>query len=183
MTCIIALKKDNKIVLGADSLTTLETNKLVNVINDSKIVEFKRFTIAVAGDGPILDTLEAIRDDNYEEDYDWSYHELNGRQDCSNFILHFIEKFQERTPEMGAEDLKYEFLFTNYKTVWWGVGGPSVFEIGSFWACGSGSAYALGYLEAVYNTDKKLDEMVYGAITASIKYETQCGAPIEIKIY
>ena len=138
MTCIVALRYKNNIVVGSESLTTLETTKLVNVCNESKIIDFKYFTILTSGDGPLVDVLEFIKDSSEE----WLGFGVSSRQDCINFITHFVDTFQERVPETGNEDLKYEFLLTNGSKIWWVINGPSVFEIGTFWCAGSGASYA-----------------------------------------
>lgn len=188
MTCIVAVKiKDkskSKVVIGCDSLTTLENTKLVNVCNDSKIVQFSNFYVGAAGDGPIIDVLEVIRDTKYTEDeYPWSDHLLNSRQDVTDFVTHFIEKYQERVPEAGNEDIKYEFLLTNGERIWWVINGPSVFEIGTFWSAGSGSSYAIGAMSLLYpeiNKSITAEKAVDKAIKIAIKYDINCQDPVEI---
>lgn len=182
MTCIVALKTETGVVMGADSLTTLDSTKLVNITNESKLLKFPNFTIGISGDGPIRDVLEFILDtDPLDDDYSWVDHELNSRHDCTNFITHFIDKFQERVPEANNEDLKYEFLMTNGKNIWWVINGPSVFEIEKFWAAGSGSSYAIGALSHLQDVPAK--EAVEAAIKTACKYDNFCQEPIEVIVY
>lgn len=184
MTTIVAAKKNNKIVIASDSLTTLESKRLINVQNDPKIIKFNNFTIAACGDGPIIDILEHIRDMEYPDDeYSWADHKLNTREDCTNFILNFIEKFQERSVEMNAEDLKYEFLFTNYDKIWWGLTGPSILEVDKYWACGSGADYAIGYMEAKFSSKSPIEKVVHDAIQTAIKFDSWSGAPVVSTVY
>ena len=183
MTCCIALKikgrTKSKVIIGAESLTTLESTKLVNVCNESKIIKFNKFTMLICGNGPIKDLLEYIR----EED-EWQNHSLITRQDCINFVTHFLEVFQDRAPEMSQEELKYEFLFTNGEKIWWAISGPNVFEIDQYWAIGSGYQYALGYLYGCYNDIKTPEvaiEEIRVAIEAAIKFDQNCGLDIEVE--
>ena len=185
MTCIAALKyrcpktKKTHIIVGSESLTTLESTKLVNICNESKIITFPNFTVLVAGDGPVVDALEYIKMD-VDGPYDWNYHTINNRQDCIAFVTHFVEMFQERAPETNGEDLKYEFLISDGEKIWWAISGPSVFEIGTFWASGSGSSYAIGYLEAIidYCDDRGIDpdeisKLVVGSLKEKLEAEAQ----------
>lgn len=181
MTCIVGIKRDGKVVIASDSLTTLDSLKLVNNCNDPKIIKFPKFNIALAGIGPISELLEEFRKVEPEE-INWEGYELNCRQDCIDFTRSFVERFEERFP--SNEDYKFEFMVGTKDKLFLILDGGSAFEISSFWSIGSGSSYALGALNILYNiigNELNIEDAASVAVETACKFDKDCQGPILIE--
>jgi ATP-dependent protease HslVU (ClpYQ) peptidase subunit len=183
-------KRGKKVVVGSDSLTTVENIKLTNVQNDPKIFNFKHFTILVAGEGPLTDILEEMVVKEYEEsEYNWNWHEIHNRQDCIFFLTSFKEFLEDKDESNKNSGLAFEFLIATKEKIFWIMQDSSVFEIKDFWAIGSGSELALGTLHVLFPLVGKevdgagltLEKAVYKAIEAAVTFDKDCGLPIEVK--
>ena len=180
MTCIIGIKKNNQVLLASDSLTIYGNLKLVNSINDYKIYQFPYFSVALAGEGPVSEVLE-----NIERDLSWNHEVANSRADCTHLLQSFGEKFTDKVPEAENDSLKYEFLIATKTKLFWCLSEPSVFEIGDYWAAGSGSDFALGVLYALHSqigNGITIEEAAEVAVLAACKFNQDCEAPVDIRM-
>ncbi len=180
MTVLVGIKKGKKVVLASDSLATYNGLKLVNTANDGKIWDFPNFSVASAGEGPITEILESIKADG-----EWTSKELNSRMDCAELMESFGEKFNDRIPEASSESLKYEFLIATKEKLFWCLSEPSIFEIDTYWAAGSGGDFALGALHALYSkigSGLTIEDATKCAVMAACKFNPDCEAPVDIRV-
>ena len=166
--------------MASDSLTVYDGLKLVNTVNDSKIYTFPNFSIAVSGEGPISELMEHIQTEGI-----WDTDELSCRSDCSVLMESFGEKFNEKVPDAVSENLKYEFLIGTKDRLFWCLSEPSVFEIDTFWAAGSGGDFALGALQALYSRighGITMEEAAKAAVLAACRFNQDCEEPIDVRV-
>lgn len=180
MTCLVGIIKNGQVVLASDSLTMYGDLKLVNAVNDYKIYQFPNFSVAVAGEGPTSEILELI-----EKEGIWHSSFIQTRMDCAELISTFQERFNDRVPEAENESLKYELLFGTKQGLFWCTSEPSMFEIGEYWAVGSGSSYALGALFALHpriGMDMTLSQAANIAVLAACRFDQDCEPPVDVRI-
>jgi ATP-dependent protease HslVU (ClpYQ) peptidase subunit len=195
MTIVVSARRDGKVIIGADSLTTIGDRKLVKLKNKSKLFKFNYFVVGVSGTGPLLQVLERMsqpevfsdpsnREDSPEApcDIDWMTSPINNTIDCSLFLSKYMSIFAD----LGdAEDMAdVELLIATPTKIFTTVGESEVFEIEDFWAVGSGAPWALGAMEALWGAhnsdDNWLEEISGYAIEVACKYSAGCEPPVEI---
>ena len=180
MTIIVAVKVDGKVAIGADSLITLEDQKLVKDINNSKLVNFGNFVVGFAGIGPIDDCLETLYEDKGKEF--WSKYVIDKKSHARDFYEEMSSYFLEKDTEENLETVG--LIIATTTKIFYTAAPSSISEVGDFWAMGSGSSYSIGALEILF------PQMIQGKLTirqglrkalmTACKYSTTCQAPIEI---
>lgn len=186
MTCIVAAKENGKTVIGADSCTTVGDKKLVNMVNGSKLVRFDSFIVGLSGTGPlkeILDSMLAGSPCTCEETCEcvsWRDFPIESTLDVVKFLDKFMEIYQERGDAESMESV--ELLLITADKIFCTMGESTVFEVGDFWAVGSGSDYALGVMETFRIMHPRHDRRaaVHQAIEIACKYSSGCEPPVEI---
>lgn len=176
MTVLVAVKKLNKVFLGADSLTTLGDRKLSHTINDSKIIKFNNFAVGISGTGPIRDVFEEM------SLTEWTNYDIKDRASVHIFIDEFFIRFKDNFPDMDSED-KTEFLVCTKNKIFLVSDEVNIFEKKDFWAAGCGDSYALGALEVLYpemTTKTKIKDGINQAIKTACKFSMYCETPIEV---
>lgn len=185
MTCIVAAKASGKTIIGADSCTTLGDRKLVKMVNGSKLVAFEHFIVGLSGTGPLREILDVMvhepiceTTDDEPDCYDWRRHELNSTVDVAKFLQKFMELYQEKGDAESMDTV--ELLLITKDRIFCTVGESGVFEVGDFWSVGSGSAYAMGVMEALYGKMDAAEKVVGWAIECACKYAAGCEPPVEL---
>lgn len=56
-----------------------------------------------------------------------------------------------------------------------------VYEYSLFWAIGSGRRYALGAMDAVYNTEMSASEIAVAGANAACTFDDGCGSPVTVE--
>jgi len=180
MTCIVAVKKNNTIVVGADRQYVYSDSSDGIPNGPMKIWRANGIIVGVAGSGRVTQLLKYNLDipeqKNIETDTDYIYRTI-------------VDSVKKTLKANGAcrESEKVEFisdytaaLFVFKNTIYTLQEDFQVFEHqGPFWAIGAGRSYALGALDALYDSVPSAEELTRIALEVSAKYCVSVREPFD----
>ena len=182
MSTIVAVKKDNQIIIGADTLTKYGESKETAEFkeNYSKIVEVEDNLIAFVGHasfGLILDS------------YFSSLEELPRMKSRIEIFqmaraLHPVLKkdyFLVANDEDSFEGSDVDCLVANQSGIFGVYSMQNVHQFSKFYAFGSGGHYAMGAMNALYHENKDAREIALAGLESAITFDDASAGPIEIK--
>ncbi|MGR3293759.1 MAG: hypothetical protein ACUZ9M_07075 [Candidatus Scalindua sp.] len=184
MSIAVAVQKDNKIVIGADTLQCFDSNMTgVDNLNESKLRRIGSVMVASAGWGLY---------DNILDDYlkGKKSVKLSTKQEVFLFfkklwpVLH--EKYslvKDQCDDAASPfgELDSSFLIATKKRILLVSSNMCVTEFLKFYAIGAGRDYAIGAMHVLYDQEKSAEEIARLAIEAAISNNVYCGGNIEIK--
>ena len=183
MSIAVVVKKDNKIVIGADTLQCFDSNMTgVDNLNESKLRRIGRSMVASAGWGLY---------DNILDDYlkGKKSVRLSTKQEVFLFfkrlwpVLHekySLVKNQCEGADSPFGELDSSFLIATKKRIFFVSSNMCVTEFLKFYAIGAGRDYAIGAMHVLYDQEKSAEEIARLAIEAAISNNVYCGGNIEI---
>lgn len=180
MSTIVVVKKNDKVAIAADTLSTVGSTKVDSkyVASSEKIIRFRDSYIGIIGTSAHGQVLESLMK-KYPRKIS-----LNGVSDIFETYLriHPIlkDEFYLKTEE--EDDDEYEssqidaFIANSY-----GIFGMfswrDVDEYNRFWAIGSGQKYALGAMYAVYDRIDDPEEIAKIGVNAGCEFDDGSGLP------
>ena len=181
MSTIVAVKKNRKICIAADTLTTFGDIRQSHNhdLTSEKILSYRDNFIGIVGSAAhhivfkhILEKEEiALRFDSAFNIY-------------QTFLgLHPILKQQYFLNPKDEDDDAYESsridaLIINKKGIFGVYSLREVFEYKHFWAIGAGAEVALGALYAMYKVEQDSEKIAGCAIEASAEFHTSSAMPL-----
>lgn len=189
MTTIVAVRKNNTAVIGADTLISygdqLESAWLIR--NHSKLIKVGDSWLGVTGHAAIDLVLRGIfqRADSDEEDgLNIDFSNVGGI--FSTFIgIHqrmksdfFMKTDEDKEDEF--ESMHMNTLVANPHGIFGVCSKRSVFEYNSFYAYGSGDQYALGAMHALYDKLDSAEEIARTGLMAAASFDNGTGEPFEL---
>ncbi|MHC4267614.1 MAG: hypothetical protein ACYSTS_04035 [Planctomycetota bacterium] len=183
MSVAVVVKKDNKIVVGADTLQCFDSNMTdVDNLNESKLRRIGPAILASTGWGLY---------DNILDDYlkGKKSVKLSTKQDIFLFfkklwpILH--EKYSFVKNQCDDSDspfgeLDSSFLIATKKRIFFVSSNMCVTEFLKFYAVGAGRDYSIGAMHVLYDQNKSAEEIARLAIETAISNNVYCGGDIEL---
>jgi ATP-dependent protease HslVU (ClpYQ) peptidase subunit len=183
MSIAVVVKKDNKIVIGADTLQSFDTNMVTSDnLNESKLRRIGSAILASTGWGLY---------DNILDDYlkGKKAVRLSKKQDIFMFfeklwpVLHEKYSFVNNQCDDGNSpfgELDSSFLIATKKRIFYISSDMCVTEFMKFYAVGVGRDYAIGAMHVLYDQKKSAEEIARLAIEATIANNVFCGGNIEL---
>ncbi len=183
MSIAVVVKKDNRVVIGADTLQSFDTNMAASDnLNESKLRRIGSAILASTGWGlydNILDdylkTKKSVR--------------LSTKQEVFLFfkklwpVLHEKYSFVNNQCDDSNSpfgELDSAFMIANKKRIFFVSSDMCVTEFQKYYAIGVGRDYAIGAMHVLYNQKKGAEEIARLAIEAAIANNVYCGGNIEI---
>ncbi len=186
MSTIVAVIKDKKIAIAADSQTSFGNLKQRGsyVENPDKIFKWGKNLLAVVGyaaNGPIIESM--IKNSKRAPSF-------KTRQDIFEFFRKFHNKLKKDyflRPEEDEEDpyesSRMDILIANNHGIFSILSLREVWQYKHFWSLGSGSPYALGAMHQVFNqSGTSAAEVAEAGIAAGIEFDINSGAPIQLEM-
>jgi len=183
MSSLVVVKKNGTAVIGADSLTTFGRTKFGNKYqrHAEKIHQFGDCYIGIVGDAAHGNVFENILQ-KYAEDL-----RFDSRQHIFETYLNLHQVLRDKfhlNPNV-SEDVAYQSsqidaLIANRNGIFGMFEFREVHEFEKFWAIGSGKAYALGAMFAVYDRLDDPEEIARIGIMASCEFDNTCDLPLKI---
>ncbi|MEM7229972.1 MAG: hypothetical protein AAF432_14280 [Planctomycetota bacterium] len=184
MSVVVAVRKNGKTVLAADSLTTFGDSEMTPGINarSAKISRIGNAVVGSTGWGVYDDILA-----HYLRDRDAP--DLSTAQSIFAFFLEFWKALHDAYPfvndQAGGKDTPFGDLDSTFL-----VGSAlGIFKVSSdlgvtpferYYAVGSGSEYALGALYESYDGLGESDLIARGAVSAACAFDVHCGGDIDV---
>lgn len=183
MSIAVAVKKNNEVIIGADTLQTFGSNQpCKGNLHESKYVKVGNAYIANTGWGlynniivDYLNNRKNVRLNNKEQIFTFFKGFWKALHEEYSFIN---DQCDEADSPFG--DLDASFLIANKKGIFYVSSNMSVTEFNKFHAIGSGTDYALGAMYSIYNMKYAAEKIAKIGIAAAIEHNVYCGGEIEV---
>lgn len=181
MTILVAVKKNGKVFLGADRITTFGQEYFTDLVGGGKIIKLKHAYLATSGYTLLDNILEHLHANNHKV----MDNKFAGRADVFQF---FLELYKELKKEYTLTDTGKDtyagiynvFLVVTDRAIYGISNNLTVTEYPSYVAKGAGSDYSLGCLYALYDTVDDAKELTRLALEAACHFCIYCREPLDI---
>lgn len=180
MTTIVVVRRGDRAVIAADSLTTFGSTRLAPAYDRSpqKIAAYRDSFIGVAGSAAHQLVLEGMLARNPALD-------LHGRAAIYETFrkIHPMLKEEAFLNPKEEEDDPYEssqmtVMIANPSGIFAVYSMREVFEFDRFWAIGSGRDFALGAMYSLYDAASGAVAVAEAAVIAGAEFDTGTGLPV-----
>lgn len=182
MSVIVAVEKNDRVAIGADSLYTAGSMKVPpeHKVNHHKLHKWGPCWLGLIGWGALGNITETlIRDypdalDNYSRQ--GVFDALRGLHPILREDF-FIEISEDKTQPVQSSQIDALLItpagilgFSSYR---------NVNEYARFWAIGAGREYALGAMHACYDRLKDPVAIARHGVEAAMAFDDSCGGPVQ----
>lgn len=185
MSTIVVAKKNSKVVIGADSLTTQGS---INIqakyfTNKSKLVKLGNSYIGTVGSTAIGLMLSSLYK-RYKSLFNLSSAEAIYETLLKIHPILKEEYFIETEDEHEDQEFQSNQIFGLIANKTGAYSIQSYREVGSverFWAIGSGKSFALGAMHAMYESEKNPRRIAEAGLKAACEFDDGSDLPLEVK--
>jgi ATP-dependent protease HslVU (ClpYQ) peptidase subunit len=182
MTTLVAVRKNDEIVIAADSLTTFGDTRLSAEFDKTpdKIIQYKGTYIGLCGSAAHQLVFVSLLAKHADLDFS------NKAGIFETFRkLHPILKEQHFLNPKEEEDDPYEStqitaLVANVHGIFGVYSMREVFEYTRFWAAGTGREFALGAMHSQYNRLRTAEAIARVGIEAGTTFDKNSGLPLTL---
>jgi len=185
MSTIVVVRKNGKVCIAADSLTTFGDLRMGSEYDRSydKIQSFEDGFFGIVGSAAHALVMESVlSDDKVEIDF-------TSRLGIFETFraLHPVLKEHYFLNSKDEEDDPYEAthidaLICNPKGIFGVYSLREVSEYEKFWAIGSGSEFALGAMHALYNRLDSAEEIAKAGVEAGAEFNNASALPMSLHV-
>src|SRR3954453_17492057 len=180
MTTLVAVRKNDEIVIAADSLTTFGDTRLPADFDSSfdKIVRHKGTYVGLCGSAAHQLVFQSLLAKHADLDFS-----TKGAIFETFRKLHPILKEQHFLNPKEEEDDPYEStqitaLIANAYGIFGVYSMREVFEYTQFWAAGSGREFALGAMQALYARPRTPEAIAKAGVEAGAIFDKNSALPL-----
>ncbi len=181
MTILVAVKKNGRVFLGADRITTFGNEYATDLVNCSKIIKLKNAYLGTSGYTLLYNVLEHL----HNTDNPIMQNPFKTRADAFSFFLNFYTELKKNYTlvETGKD------TFANFYNVFLLVTPISIFGVSNnltvheydrYAAKGAGADYSQGCLYGLYDLIDDGAELTRLALEAACHYSIYCREPIDV---
>ena len=182
MTTLVIVRKDDDIVIAADSLTTFGDTRLAALhdVTYDKIVHYRGTYIGLCGSAAHQLVFESLMRRHEALDF------TDKLAIFETFRkLHPILKEQHFLNPKEEEDDPYEStqitaLIANRHGIFGVYSMREVFEYTQFWAAGTGREFALGAMQALYARVKTAEDIARAGVEAGALFDKNSALPMTL---
>ena len=182
MSVVVVVKKDNKVAIAADTLTSAGSKKFSHKYksNSQKFFEYNGTYIGSVGSAMSKIMLKHLLDSQEEE---FKFDSLENIY-SSMLKIHKILKeeyylLSKPKTDVPVESSRVHLLFANKFGIFEVSGDRHIANLTKFWAIGSGENYALGAMHTVYNSDLSALEIAKIGVDAACEFDKSCALPMD----
>lgn len=181
MTILVAVKKNGRVFLGADRITTFGQEYFTDLVNGGKIIKLKHAYLATSGYTLLDNILEHLHANNHKI----MDNKFVSRADVFQFMLELYTELKKQytltdTGKDTYAGIYNVFLVVTDKSIFGISNNLTVTEYPSYVAKGAGSDYSLGCLYALYDTVEDGRELARLALEAACHFCIYCREPLDI---
>ena len=185
MSTIVVVRKNGKVCIAADSLTTFGDLRMGSAYDRDydKIQAYNDGFFGIVGSAAHALVMESVlSDDKIEIDFDTRLGIFETFR-----VLHPVLKEHYFLNSKDEEDDPYEAthidaLICNKKGIFGVYSLREVSEYHKFWAIGSGSEFALGAMHALYDRLESAEEIARAGVEAGCEFNTSSDLPISLQV-
>lgn len=181
MTILVAVKKNGRVFLGADRITTFGNEYFTDLVHGSKIIKLKHAYLATSGYTLLDNVLEHLHSTNHKI----MDNPFQTRADVFQFFLELYTELKKQYTLVDTGKETYAgiynvFLLVTSTSIFGVSTNLSVTEFPLYAAKGAGSDYSLGCLYALYDTVNDGKELCRLALEAACHFSIYCKEPLDI---
>ncbi|MCC7529700.1 MAG: hypothetical protein IT342_14350 [Candidatus Melainabacteria bacterium] len=181
MTILVAVKKNGKVFLGSDRITTFGNEYVTDLVRGSKIIKLKHAYLATSG----YSLLDNIIEHLYRSNHKMMENTFEDRSRVFSFFLELYNELKKSYTlvEPGKDTFAsmYNVFLVVTPTNIYGVStNLSVSEYPRFAARGAGSDYSVGCLYGLYDVLEDGFELTRMALEAACHFNVYCKEPLDI---
>lgn len=181
MTILVAVKKNGRVYLGADRITTFGNEYTTELLNGTKIIKLKHAYLATSGYTLMDNVIEHLHSVNHK----MMENTFKNRSEVFQFFLELYAELKKAYTlvDTGKDTYAgiYNIFFIVTPTSIYGIANNmSVHEYPQYATKGAGSDYSLGSLYATYDTIDDGYELVRTALEAACHFSLYCREPLDI---
>ncbi|MDP7006477.1 MAG: hypothetical protein QF718_09745 [Phycisphaerales bacterium] len=184
MSVIVAIRKEHRIVMAADTLTTFGDSEVMPQENarTPKVGRIGDSLIGGAGWAVYDDILNDFLSTKPTPD-------LSSSRKIFSFFLGFWKALHEHYTFVNDQaasastpfaDLDSTFLIANAGGIFTVASDLGVTPLNRYYAIGSGGEYAMGVLHALYDRSESIEDTARDAVNAAIAMNLQCGGTVDV---
>lgn len=181
MTILVAVKKNGRVFLGADRITTFGNEYHTDLVGGQKIIKLKHAYLATSGYTLLDNIIEHLVATNHK----MMENPFRNRADVFAFFLELYGELRKgyTLVDTGKDTYAgiYNVFFIVTPTSIYGISNNlSVSEYPHYAAKGAGSDYSLGCLYGLYETIEDGYELVRLSLEAACHFSVYCKEPLDI---
>jgi len=184
MSVIVAIRKDHRIVMAADTLTSFGDSEAMPQINarTSKVGRIGDSLIGGAGWAVYDDILNDYLATRPTPD-------LSSSRKIFSFFLEFWRALHDQytfvndqaaTSSTPFGDLDSTFLIANSGGIFNVASDLGVTLLNQYYAIGSGGEYAIGVIYTMYDRTDDIVSLATDAVNSAIALNLQCGGTVDV---
>jgi len=184
MSIAVAVRKGGETAIAADTQTNFGEFKVPP--DNYRSVKFRR-----VGESYLAVTGWELYDDILSDYFEQVQPKLDTREDVFRFFMKFWRDLHKRYPFVNDQahpderspfgELDSTFLVVNGNGIYYVSGNMSVTRFERYTAIGSGADYALGALQALYESDLDAAGLARRACEAAMTFNIYCGGEVELR--
>jgi len=184
MSTLVAVRKNNRICIAGDSLTTFGDTRLSSEYDaaSDKIHPYADSFVGVVGSAAHALVLQSVFDDKAAHK-----HDLSSRQAIFETFRALHPKLKEEyflNPKEDEEDAyessRMDVLIVNAGGIFGVYSLREVFEYSRFWALGSGAEFALGAMFALYDRSDDAEKIARAGVEAGAEFNSASSLPMTL---
>lgn len=181
MTILVAVKKNDRVYLGADRITTFGNEYTTDLVNGSKIMKLKHAYLATSGYTLLDNVIEHLFNQNHK----MMENEFKNRSHVFQFFLELYSELKKSYTLIDAGKDTYASMYNVFLVVTptniYGISNNlAVHEYEKFAAKGAGSDYSQGCLYGIYDLMDDGFEITRVALEAACHFSIYCKEPIDV---
>ncbi len=181
MTILVAVKKNGRVYMGADRITTFGNEYFTDLVNNSKLIKLKNAYLGSSGYTLLDNVIEHL----YITENPILQNPFRNRADAFTFFLSLYAELKKNYTLVDTGKDTYASLYNTFllatATSIYGVSNNlSVHEHDRFVAKGTGADYALGCMYGLYDVIDDGAELTRLALEAACHYSIYCKEPIDV---
>lgn len=181
MTILVAVKKNGRVYVGADRMTTFGSEYSTDLVNNSKLIKLKHAYLASSGYSLMDNVIEHL----FHSKHKMMESTFANRAEVFQFFLDLYTELKKNYTlvDMGKESyagIYNVFLVVTPTSIYGVASNLSVSEYPQYAAKGAGSDHAVGCLYGVYDLVEDGRELTRLACEAACHFSIYCKEPIDI---
>jgi ATP-dependent protease HslVU (ClpYQ) peptidase subunit len=181
MTILVAVKKNDRVYLGADRITTFGNEYSTDLVNGSKIIKLKHAYLATSGYTLLDNVIEHL----YAVNHKMMENTFKNRAEVFSFFLELFGELKKNYTLVDVGKDTYATMYNVFLVVTpnsiYGISNNlAVHEYERFAAKGAGADYAQGCLYGIFDLMEDGFEVTRLALEAACHFSIYCKEPLDI---
>lgn len=181
MTTILAVKKDKSVCIAADTLTVIAGGRKQtssDLINHDKIIKYETNYIGVFGNHSLFLAIKnCLKKDKRKRSFSSEDEVFNEICRLHRTLKDEYDLLDHSEGSDSFESSRFELLIINSKGIFKTYELRSVQHFARFCAIGSGSSYAIGAMEALYDGNYSAEKIAKKSLEVAAEYDDATGVP------